>query len=292
MQFEELSYAAPDDPPLRRGIIRTIETLSGRGRLEPLYDRWRRLAADDPDHMMTHALDLLNVTLDISGPDWPPPQPAGVPLVLLANHPFGIGDGLAALAMAEALGRPYKVFVHSELMKVPELRRVGLPIDFDDSREALRANLRVRAEARDFLHGERTLVVFPAGEVATARWPFAKAPPDAEWKNFTARLVLGTRASILPVYFEGRNSALFQVAARASDTLRSALLVSEFIRRIPGGTIRARTGRVVRFDDLVHTGNAHLLTAELRDRVLALGPPPPSAPAGRAGPSRWTRSDT
>jgi putative hemolysin len=60
---------------------------------------------------------------------------------------YGIGDGVAVLAMAEALGRPFRVLINNDLMKVPEIAPFALPISFDETREALEMNMRTRHEA-------------------------------------------------------------------------------------------------------------------------------------------------
>ena len=39
-------------------------------------------------------LDLMKLKLEISGA-WPPRIEAGAPLVIVANHPYGIIDGFA-----------------------------------------------------------------------------------------------------------------------------------------------------------------------------------------------------
>ncbi|MCE3590407.1 hypothetical protein LXJ59_27860, partial [Escherichia coli] len=66
-------------------------------------------------------MDLINIRLDVAD-QWPPQHLPDTPLVIVANHPFGIGDGIAALALAEQLGRPFRVLINNDLMKVPEIR--------------------------------------------------------------------------------------------------------------------------------------------------------------------------
>lgn len=271
MRFEELSYASPEDRFLRKHLIRAVENLSGRSRLLPIYEQWKALAASEPDWMMTRLMGLLGMRLHLADGSWPPALPDAEPLVMIANHPFGIGDGIALLSLAEALRRPYRVFVASYLMKIPEIRPIALPIHFEGTREANRRNLETRRAARDFLTGGHTLVVFPAGAVATAPLPFGRAR-ELPWKNFTARVVQGAQASVLPVYFDGQNSPLFHAASWLGETCRLSLLVSEFIRGCRNATIRATPGRVVPFADLAHAGDGTRLTGELRALVLALSP--------------------
>ena len=131
------------------------------------------------------------------------------------------------MAIAERLGRPYRVLVNNDLLRIPEMRSKALPIDFSPTREAMATNLKTRAEARRFLKEGTTIVIFPAGGVATAENPFGKAE-DLPWKLFAARLVEQSDASVMPVFFEGQNSALFHYVSRYSLTLRLSLLVCEF----------------------------------------------------------------
>jgi putative hemolysin len=195
---------------------------------------------------------------------------ADEPLVIIANHPFGIGDGIALTVLAEAIGRPYRILVNRDFLKVPEIRDIALPVDFAETEEAVQVNLATRAAARRLLKGGATLIIFPAGGVATSERPFGPAE-ELPWKLFTARLVQQSQASVLPVYFEGQNSRLFHLVSRISLMLRLSLLVSEF-RRFLGTAVRLHVGDVVRFEDLWHRSDRRALTDELYARVHQLAP--------------------
>ena len=54
-------------------------------------------------------------------------------------------DGIAICALAEKLGRPFKILAHSQLMRVPELIPYFLPIDFNETEEAVHNNIEARA---------------------------------------------------------------------------------------------------------------------------------------------------
>ncbi len=192
------------------------------------------------------------------------------PLLIVANHPYGILDGIAALALAEDIGRPFKVLINTELLKVSELEPFSLPVDFRETPEALERNLATRNEAIRLLRQGTTIIVFPAGGVATARYPFGRAA-ELPWKLFTARMVQAARASVLPVYFEGQCGPLFHLASRISMTLRLSLLIREFRRRV-GTRVVARIGDVVAFEDLRHGNDRRALMAELFERVHVLAP--------------------
>ncbi|MEZ5775422.1 MAG: 1-acyl-sn-glycerol-3-phosphate acyltransferase [Hyphomicrobiaceae bacterium] len=279
-KFPELTYASPNDPRLKRWLIHTIEGLSGRSKFLPLYKYWKKNIVGHRDRVMGELLALIDCDLKIdSAEPWPIAVPAEVPLVIVANHPFGIGDGIAILALAEQLGRPFKVLINNQLLRVPEIRPYSLPIDFEETKEAMATNLATRKEALRLLATGTTVVVFPAGGVATARSPFGKAV-DLPWKLFTAKLIQSARASVLPVYFEGQNGPLFHIASRLSLTLRLSLLVSEF-RRFAGSSVTVRIGRLIPFAELGHNGDRKLMTEELHRLVhgLAKDAPPPGARA-------------
>ncbi len=270
--MRKLSFVSPEDPTWKRWVIGAIEDVSGRRKFLPLYDRWRDEIVGNPNRkMMEDMLGLINVTLDVvSDEPWPPRIDPAAPLVMIANHPFGMADGIIALTLAEQLGRPYKVLINNDLLKVPEIRPYSLPIDFSETREAVDTNLKSRAEARRLLKEGVTIVVFPAGGVATATNPFGTAE-ELPWKTFTARLIQQARASVLPVYFEGQNSTLFHAVSRFSLTLRLSLLVSEF-RRFPDKRFPAHVGRITPFEDLAHSDDRKALTQELYLMVQRLAP--------------------
>jgi len=115
-----------------------------------------------------------------------------------------------------------------------------------------------------------TIVVFPAGGVATAEHPAGKAE-ELPWKTFAARLVQQAEAAVLPIYFEGQNSPLFHLVSRYSLTVRLALMVSE-LRNFVGATVKVHVGAVVPFADLACGAGRQALTEQLYARVHQLAP--------------------
>jgi putative hemolysin len=225
--------------------------------------------------MMNELLDMIGTRLEINGGNadagpWPVTVPPEMPLVIVANHPFGIGDGIAILALAEQLSRPCRILAHSDLLKVPEIRHLALPIDFSESREAIKTNVDSRNAARRLLREGVTIVVFPAGGVATAEHPAGKAE-ELPWGTFTARLIQQAQAAVLPVYFEGQNSPLFHLVSRYSVSARLALMVSE-LRSFIGATVAVHVGAVVPFTELASRADRQGLTLELYARVHQLAP--------------------
>jgi putative hemolysin len=240
--FPELTYANDGHRRLQRFLIERIENLSGRDRFAALYDIWRRDVAPGGVDLFSNMLRMVGIELRIKGV-WPPANLPDTPLVMVANHPFGIADGIAILSLAERLGRPFRVMIHKDLMRIAEMEPYALPIDFSETREAVSANLVIRNEALRLLRSGVTIVVFPAGGVATATKIVGRAS-DLEWKMFPARLVRDAGASVLPLHFAGQNSRWFHLASRFSMTLRTALLIPEFARRA-GRPMDVRVGPII-----------------------------------------------
>lgn len=270
MRFQELSYASPDQPWIKRQVIRSIERFSNRQHLEDLYEIWQETIVGRSDRIMTDLLGLLDVDMKVTAREWPPRNLPDGPLVIIANHPFGIGDGIAILSIAEALDRPFKILINKDLLKVPEIRSYSLPVDFDETREALETNLRTKREAIRLLKEGYTIVIFPAGGVATAKKPFGKAE-DLPWKLFPARLIQQSKATVLPVYFQGQNSWIFHLASQISETLRLSLLVREF-SKFAGSIVPVHIGDMIPYDDFAQIRDRKMLTDYLYDRVFGMDP--------------------
>lgn len=271
-----VSYANPADPLPRRLLIRAVELATGQHKLNTLYrDYRRRDGAGEAIWDAAFRRLRLRLCLDQTALDAVPRQG---PLVIVANHPFGILDGLAACRIAASLRSEFKLLAHSTLSQAPETHSFILPIDFTGSKDGVRRNVDSRRAALRCLAAGGAVVIFPAGRVSTATTPYGRAT-DSEWKPFAARLIVEARAAVLPVFFEGQNAWSFHVVSRFSEALREALLLHEVVRRI-GGEIRARIGQPIAYDEIAHIPDRRHLIAYLRLRTYALDP-------GRPAPSKW-----
>ena len=115
--------------------------------------------------------------------------------------------------------------------KAEELNRIVLPISFDGTKEAVKLNIETRKTALDYLANDGAIGIFPGGTVSTGATPFAQ-PMDPGWRGFTARMIAKSQATVVPGYFDGHTSRLFQVASHLHNTLRMGLLIKEFKKRV------------------------------------------------------------
>lgn len=157
--------------------------------------------------------------------------PRDGPLIVIANHPYGILDGLVLGHILNRTRGDFKVLANAVFDRGPDLQNHILPISFDETREAVALNLETRRQALSYLGAGGAIGIFPGGTVSTGAKPFSK-PMDPCWRSFTARMIAKSNATVLPIYFDGHTSRMFQIASHMHATLRLGLLIKEFRSRV------------------------------------------------------------
>ena len=226
------SYADPEDPILKKILIRSIEFLTGQPKLFKLYRRYQ----ENPNLWKSFwdgCVDLLKLKISISNLDLEKIPSTG-PAIVVANHPFGVLDGLVLSWLVSQKRNDFKLLVHSLLLRAPETKGNLLPIDFTGDKKALLTNLETRKKARKHISEGGCIIIFPPGTVSTTLKFYQKKAKafDCEWKKFTSRLIKQTDPKIIPINFPGTNSLAFQIFSHISLVLRSSLLFFEIKRRI------------------------------------------------------------
>jgi putative hemolysin len=267
----EISYASSASTRVGRAVIRSVENLTGRLRLIRMAADYDREVAAGRDFWQV-MVERYGLRLDVIGGELDNIPRAG-PLVVIANHPYGILDGLMLGHILSQARGDFRILAHRVFRKAAELDGVILPINFDETRAATTENLATRRVALGYLAGGGAIGVFPGGAVATALRPFGR-PMDPSWRRFTARLIAKSGATVVPVFFDGHNSRLFQVASHLHYTLRMALLVNEFRIRV-GEPVRVVVGRPLDPAEVAaRAGDAHGLMDYLRTETYRLSPVP------------------
>ena len=268
------SYATANDPPLKRGVIRIVEAATGQPRLKKLYlDNQRHpRPGENFFHAAVRKLEL-DVRYDAEALDL---IPKTGPVVVVANHPYGVLDGIVISWLVGKVRSDFLVLTNAVLMRAPEVNGFILPIDFAETEAAMKTNIASRAAARAHLERGGVVVVFPAGAVSTAPDKLGRKPAvDWRWQPFVAQLVQRSKATVVPIWFSGQNSRLFQIASHVSATLRLSLIFHEVRARI-GTALPVAIGAPVPFGDLPPIRDRQALADHLRDRVYALAPIAPS----------------
>lgn len=261
--------------PLQRRIYRLIgpavETALGLRGFDQCYQDSARLFRAHPQHpnvfawfdSVAHALKLQEET------DLPAEFefPKEGPLVIVANHPFGVIDPVMLCRWAAQFRPDLKVMTNSLMLAMKELADHVIPVDPFGGENAAKKNLGPMKEAIRLLRSGGTLVIFPAGEVAS--YKPGRGIDEPAWTNHVGSLVRRTQATVLPVYFPGANSALFHAAGLIHPRLRTSLLLREFCNRA-NTPVPMRVGHPIPYSRLKKFEDDESLTRYLRIHTFVL----------------------
>jgi len=265
----EISYASSARSRGGRAVIRVLENATGRLKLIKRAEGYEKEVAQGRDFWQV-MVERYGLSLDVVGGSLSN-IPANGPLILVSNHPYGILDGLIMGHILSEVRGDFRILANHVFRKARDLERVVLPISFDETKEAVQQNIRTRKESLEYLAAGGAIGVSPGGTVATARKPFDR-PLDPAWRTFTAKMIMKSDATIVPVYFDGHNSRLFQLASHLHYTLRMALLINEFRARVDE-PVKIVVGKPIKRADIAAHGHDPKSTMEfLRQQTYALSP--------------------
>ncbi len=264
----DISYATSARSRTGRTVIRLLENATGRLALIRRAQGYER-EMEQGRSFWDVIPERYGLGLDVTAGALATIPRTG-PLIVIANHPFGILDGLMMGHILHRTRPDFRILANAVFLHAEPLMRTLLPISFDDTPQALRLNLATRAAALEYLGQGGAIGVFPGGTVSTAAKPFSE-PLDPMWRGFTARMITRARATVVPVFYEGHNSRLFQIASHLHANLRLGLLLKEFRARTDT-PVRIAIGQPIPPDALPSDPAAMMET--LRRATYALSPAP------------------
>ncbi len=268
---QRFSYAHGVETSMGRNLIRLMEKASGKRRLVS------RAQGYGGDVALGHGFfDMMakrcGLSLDLTAGS-PSLIPRVGPVIVVANHPYGILDGLMLGQILSQRREDFRIIANSVFDVVPEVKGHVLPVSFERDQAALALNLETRRRSLAHLRAGGAIGVFPGGTVSTGARAFDK-PMDPGWGGFTARMIARSRAEVVPVYFDGQTSAMFQIASHLHVNLRLGLLMREFERRLDR-PVRVAVGTPLGRDVLDPlSGDAKAMMDFLRKATYDLSPKP------------------
>ncbi|MEL7256903.1 MAG: lysophospholipid acyltransferase family protein [Pseudomonadota bacterium] len=263
----DISYAYSAQTRGGRVMIRTMENLTGRIRLIKRAEGYEHEVAAGRDFWQV-MVERYGLSLEVTGGSLDN-IPQDGPLILIANHPYGILDGLMMGHILSQTRGDFRILANSVFRKAEDLNRVVLPVSFDETKEAVALNLQTRKIALNYLKEGGAIGIFPGGAVSTGARPFGQ-PLDPSWRKFTARMIAKSGATVVPIFFEGHTSRLFQVASHLHSTLRMGLLIKEFGKRVDT-PVEVAVGQAIPQHELTERAtDAKSLMAFLRHKTYEL----------------------
>ena len=150
--------------------------------------------------------------------------PAQGRVVIVANHPIGSLDGLALLKMLGEVRRDVKVVANEILSAIKPLQSLLLPVDNMQGRSGKNQLQSIR----EHLNNEGAVIIFPAGEVSRIG---PRGIRDGVWNTGFIRFAKRTKAPILPVFVDGRNSIFFYSLSLLAKPISTLWLIREMFKQ-------------------------------------------------------------
>jgi putative hemolysin len=219
---------------------------------------------DDGDSAENRILRVMRVSASVDAASMERIPQHG-PLLVVANHPFGGVEGLLLASMLKQRRSDVKIMANQLLGHIDILKDLFILVDVFGGDHARKQNSSALKEALRWLEAGGVLGVFPAGEVSHFDARRAEIT-DPEWSDTVARIAMHSGASVLPVFIEGRNGAMFHAMGMLHPRLRTMRLPHEFVNKC-NSRISMRIGHVVSPNRVAQFKTAGDLTAYLRIRT-------------------------
>ena len=225
-----LTYANSFDDAWTSTGIKVIEWLTGKITILRMVNKFEKQNANyRGQRFWRGALDTMGIDL-LTPPEQLDNIPKDGPVVVVANHPHGMVDGMI---FADLIGRvrlDYRILTRSVLTGLDEAATsFMIPVPFPHDPEAQKKMVEMRSKAMAHLGEGGVVALFPSGVVMSSDTWFGPAV-EREWNVFTAKMIRRSGARVVPIFFPGANSRAYQVADKISPVLRQGLLLHEIVR--------------------------------------------------------------
>lgn len=248
-------------PLVRPGLYKMLDYKKARRMAETIRSMGGRAALD-------HVSDLLALKVEVQGLE---NLPATGRVIIVANHPTGIGDGVAVYDAIKARRPDVVFYANADAHRVcAQFDEVLIPVEWVEekrSRERMRLTLCMTREAMD---AERALMIFPAGRLAVKDGEGLLTDPP--WMTSAVSLARKYGAPITPMHLAGPWSTLFHLFDKRWQELRDITLFHELLNK-KGRRFSLIVGAPINPEALPHdAGEATEVLKRYVERVLPTDP--------------------
>ena len=212
--------------------------------------------SDDANDFLDQLIDALGVTIQVNEEDLQKIPKTGA-FITISNHPFGGLDGIILIKLLSKIRPDYKVMANFLLKKIVPIKDYFLGVNPFESRKDISSAGGLKEALRHISEG-KPLGLFPAGEVS-AYQAESNTIEDKEWSASVLKLIRKANVPVIPIYFKGSNSILFQILGMIHPMLRTVKLPSELLNK-KNRVIKLRIGGAISvatqdsFPDIVQYG--------------------------------------
>ena len=225
-----LTYANSFDDFWTSTAIKTIEWLTGKFTILRMVRKFEKKNAHHRGQAFwrgalgTMGIDLTTPAEQLAN------IPGNGPVVVVANHPHGMVDGMIFADLIGRVREDYRILTRSVLTGLDEAATsFMIPVPFPHDPDAQRKMVEMRAKTMKYLADGGVVALFPSGVVMSAD-SWSGPAIEREWNVFTAKMIRRSGARVVPIFFPGCNSRWYQIACQISPILRQGLLLHEIVR--------------------------------------------------------------
>ncbi|MDE6134378.1 MAG: 1-acyl-sn-glycerol-3-phosphate acyltransferase [Muribaculaceae bacterium] len=177
-----------------------------------------------------HLLEDFRITLRVDNAEVLDRFPQGA-FITVSNHPFGALDGISLIHLVASRRPDYKVMVNMILNRLTAMRPNFIAVDALASDDPAKKAVSMRGIKEVIMQIRRGHPVgfFPAGAVSKLNRHMELE--DRAWQPSVIRLIRQLDVPVVPIYFHGSNSWLFNFLGVVCWQLRTLRLPSEVFRK-------------------------------------------------------------
>lgn len=214
-------------------------------------------------------LEDFNIKLRIDNEQVLDNLPEGA-FVTVSNHPFGALDGIALIHLIAQRRPEYKVMVNMVLNHITAMRPNFIAVDQSQSNDPAKRAVSeqgIRQCIKQIRSGQ-PVGFFPAGAMSKVNWKWQLI--DREWQPNVVRLIQKFKVPVIPIFFHGNNSFLFNLLGITFWQLRTVRLPSEVWRKC-NSTMHISVGNPISVEEqLKHQGSVEEFGEWLKAQTYAL----------------------
>ena len=264
-----LTYSETFDSRTKRWFIKAIEWMTGKITIVRRIRAFEKMGQPTGQAFWPATMKIMGI--DIHTPkDQLKNIPEKGPVMFVANHPHGMIDGMV---LADLIGRrrnDYRILTRSLLTGIDEAASsYMIPVPFVHQVDAQEKMIEMRAKSMEHLSNGGLIAIFPSGVVASSETMWGPAVEE-EWNVFTAKMIRRSGATVVPCFFPGSNSRIYQIANQINATLRQGLLIHEIVNAFdkPQNPV---IGKPITPEEIAERGDdPRAFMAWLRQHTLAL----------------------
>ncbi len=248
-------------------IAKRVMTQLKMDKINDLYDDLKETSGTQ---FLNQIFENLNIQIEIPEGELSRIPKTGA-FIVVSNHPYGGLDGLILLKIIQSVRPDFKIMANHLLKKIDPLSDSFLAVNPFERRRSNISSYDGVKRTIEHLANEGGVGIFPSGEVSKFQLR-QQSITDKEWKKSVMKLIRKAEVPVVPIYFHGSNSTMFQILSLFHENLQTAQLPLELLKK-KNKIIKMRIGKSISIDKQRKFKDTNEFGRYLRDKTYYLGQP-------------------